>query len=1246
MIMRNLTIQTRLIIGFAIIVVIIATIGVLALVGISDATRSTEGIYNHPFRVSNSVRDIKTNIIAIHRSMKDIALAENDLEMTKARILVDKYENDTYDKFEIVFSQFLGDIKDVEQAYQSFMDWKEIREEVILLWSKGDIDGAISITKGKGAVHVQKVLDDVDIMIDFASHKADEFYSETRINERTSYNIMIFVIGFSLLGSILIVTLLARSIIIPLKSMKNVASRIDEGDFSAKNLVNSKDEINDLAKSFNKMTDGINLKNSVLSGLSEFSNSLHGLKSMDEFTDTILSKYIELTNAHIGAFFLLDKDTQIFSPVDSIGMDSDKLSAFSAENAPGEFGHVLHKKDVYVLNNFDNNKYFYFESFTGRLFLKEVISLPIIEDKEVVAIISCGNLNRFSDSSHGIFKQSKHIISTSFSTLLANIRTMEFAQKLAKTNETLELQSEELTEQAKELTTQSAELKVTSDNLQEQNIELEMQREEVVEANKLKSEFLSNMSHELRTPLNSINALSKVLIMQSSGKLDEEEGNYLKIIERNGKRLLSLINDILDLSKVEAGRMEINPKPFSLNSAVKLSVENLLALADEKGLKVEIEFEKDIIIESDEGRLHQVLTNLIGNAIKFTEKGEINISCKENDGLVELIIQDTGIGIDNDTLPNIFKEFRQGDGTTSRRYEGTGLGLAIANKITKSLNGNIHCSSKLGVGTTFTITIPSGRDNDISLIDDDENVTEIEDDKRTILIVDDDKEFITKLSNKLISEGYNVIRAFSGKEAIKLAIEHNPYAITLDIVMPEMDGWEVLQNLKSNKITSDIPVIIISSSVESDTSVALGAVGYIQKPVGRDDLINEINKINRDVKKILVVDDNEIDRLHISDIILSEDITVDSCKSGIECVKILENMVPDALILDLMMPEMSGFQTLNEIRSKEHLQKLPVIIVTAKDLTIEEKRYLNERAVSIIPKGSLSADIVDEVRKIIFGLNKESITKLSLKEKNILIIEDNETAVIQIRRVLEENDIKLHHALNGEEALDYLNDFIPDGIILDLMMPGMDGFEVLERLRGSEITKNIPVLVLTAKTLTKKDLSRLTSNNISQLVQKGDVDVDDLLSGLKKMIDPQEKTISQYSDLANKKAVPKTKKIIGKPKIVLIEDNPDNRTTIKAILGQGYEINEAEDGEIGLSMIRSVKPDLVLLDISLPKMDGFEVVNELRNDKDICDTPVIAVTAKAMKNDMEEIIAAGCDGYISKPIDDNELRSILSSYLS
>jgi CheY-like chemotaxis protein/signal transduction histidine kinase/HAMP domain-containing protein len=1243
---RQFNIGTRLSLGFAVIIGLAIFVGIVALKNISSATKTTEDMYMHPLAVSNAVHSINADIIAIHRSMKDVALAQNERELLEAEHLVDEFEKKVYENFEVVFSQFLGDLDDAKKAYNSFLNWRPIREEVIYLWHQGKSAEAIAITKGKGAMHVSNVLADVKVMVDFANKKAETFYSNTKQKEKEAYNFMLWLLVLVVVLSSVIVFVISRSLIAPIKRLNVVANKIQLGDLSVRHQVKAKDEIGNLAVAFNKMADAVEARNKVLEGLSKISASMLGENEVLEFASSLLSKFIKLTKAQMATFYILDKDLNRYVPLESVGADINLLKSFEGNNPPGDFGKVIRSKKIYHLRNIPENTIFIYTSVIGEFIPKEVVTIPIIENDIVVALISCVSIHPFAKESLDIMYQAQPLIDASYCTLIANKRTREYSDKLEMSNQELEMQSEELKEQAEELQQQANELKISSDNLHEQNLELDMQRRQVEEANRLKSEFLSNMSHELRTPLNSINALSNVLIHQSAGKLDDEETNYLRIIERNGKRLLSLINDILDLSKVEAGKMEIQSRKFSLNSVLAVVQESVQPLADDKGIELTFSAKKEIQIESDESRLNQVFTNILGNAIKFTEKGSVEISCEKKDDKALIFVKDTGIGIDEELLPVIFQEFRQADGTTSRAYEGTGLGLAISNKIVKALNGSIKVESKLGTGTVFTIEIPLK--SEVTIIENAEPFTAglSSTGNKTILIVDDDKKFASEISEKLQEEGFSTITVYSGKDVVELAVKYRPYAITLDILMPEVDGWEVLQQLQQNPLTANIPAIIMSKSEDLDTSIALGAVGYIQKPIDKNLLINEIRKINRTAKKIVVVDDSEVDRMQLCKVLEKENLVSTIFENGEDCIRYLNTNVADVLIVDLMMPGMNGFQVIKEIRKNYQTINLPIIVVTAKDLSADEKEFLQGRAASVLTKGDNSeTNVVNEIYRIINRLDGKKTSELNRSgkgEKNILMIEDNESAIIQVRKVLEAEGFGVHHVKKGKDALEFVKHTIPDGIILDLMMPEMDGFEVLEKIRASVATKNIPVLILTAKNLTKADLNKLSSNNVRQLIQKGDVNTNELIAKVRLMLDGEKK-----SDFISGRKLGK-EKIANreKPKVLVVEDNPDNRITVRAILGDRYEIIEAEDGEIGILKTIEELPDLVLLDISLPKKDGFAVVKAIKENKETTNIPVIALTAKAMKGDREKIMDVGCNEYVSKPIDGEELLSKISKCLA
>ena len=929
--------------------------------------------------------------------------------------------------------------------------------------------------------------------------------------------------------------------------------------------------VEERTKELKAMAEKVSSQLVAQQGVSDISETLIGKSSLQEFGSGLLKQLMEITKSNMGTFYILDEDNLQFEHFISVGANKELLKPFNAENPEGEFGNAIVKKQIFYLRNIPEDTVFTFKTVAGDAIPKEMITMPILVENMVVALISLVNIHKFRKEGYDILKQSWIGINTSYSKLMANEKTKRLAEDLKGKNQALQAQaeelqgqSEELQAQSNELQAQSNELQQQSEDLQEQNVELATQRKQVEESNRLKSEFLSNMSHELRTPLNSVMALSRVLLMQAKDKLSQEELNYLEIIQRNGQNLLSLINDILDLSKIEAGKMEVTPKIFSITATIETIMERLEPVAEEKGIDMNQEIPDNLPrIESDEIRVHQILQNLMGNGLKFTDRGSVTVSARCDEKKVYIRVADTGIGIPAKDLSHIFQEFRQVDGTSSRSYEGTGLGLAIAHRAARMLGGELTVQSAPGKGSTFTLVLPvkwSGLVPDVTPF----AVTkpaQIAPAQKTILIVDDEPDVLTMISEYLSLEGYNILTATSGEKALRLAREHRPFAIILDVIMPEMDGWEVVQHLEEDLDTKDIPVIIISVSADKGTGVALGAVGHITKPVNRDLLIGEINRIDRPTPH-----------------------------TGIK-------------------------------RPPEYLQ----------------------------------------AEKVAPG-------------NRILLVEDNEAAVIQVKTILESDGYVVDVAHGGQEALLYVEQNIPDGIILDLMMPQMDGFEVLNKLRGNKTTAMIPVLVLTAKDLTSEDLKKLTNNNIQQLVQKGDVDREELLFRIRLMlgVEPGNRRMNIEHPTSNIEHPMEEKKIehgvnthpstrnpsafqstiinqqssIQEPATILVvEDNPDNMTTIKAILKGAYDILEATDGEEGLNMTLSELPDLVLLDMSLPKMDGFEVAGRIKSERGDRHIPVIALTAHAMKGDREKTIQAGCDDYVSKPVDPEELMKTIENYV-
>lgn len=1070
-------------------------------------------------------------------------------------------------------------------------------------------------------------------------------------------HLILIIFSFSVSGSCALAILISRNISRPIGKITDVAKRIDNGELTARNDVDRSDELGSLGRSINTMADSLLSLIRIQDGITGIVSTAVTHEGTVQFADILIRKLVEVTESGMGAFYLETADGKSFRNIASTGMNPDaRNKAINAEEIEFQFGSSFMRKNIAFIKEIPGGSVFRFKTAAGVVPPREIISIPILLDRKVKAIIALASVWPYSQEHKNIVNLSWSSINTSFSNIINHEKTNLLANELSHKNTELRSQSEKLR-------TQSNEMRSQSEELLEQNIELEYQRKQVEEANRLKSEFLSNMSHELRTPLNSILALSRVMKSQTIEKITSEEAKYLEIIERNGRQLLNLINDILDLSKIESGKVEVSPELFSLRECIEEISESMIPMVAEKGVDLKLNISDEIPdIESDEEKVNKILFNIIGNAVKFTNTGKVSITAFLEEGNVYIEVEDTGVGIPANELPFIFDEFRQADGTSSRQFEGTGLGLAISKKTADMLGGRIFAESREGMGSKFSVVLPvkwSGQGKIVSRLRfNPRKMRKANPNKgKKILVIDDDFKARSIISEYLSREGYEVVHADNGEKALKMAYLYQPFAITLDLIMPDMDGWEVLQHLKEDPRTKDIPVVIISVSDEKETGIALGAVNFLTKPVEEKELLREIERIgDHTPRKIMVVDDSEPERNQMASCLLREGFNTFALSSGKECLKMLEHNKPDIVVLDLLMPDMDGFETLNQIRSKPSTAQIPVIIVTAKDLTEKEKELLSGNVISILEKSqespyALGRKLTSIIHSIETKSGKDNAGKVA--SRNLLLVEDNEIAAMQVKMVLEKEGYTVDTVKGGKEALSFMEEHIPDGVILDLMMPGIDGFHVLHEIRKHPETHDVPVLVLTAKDLNSEDFERLSTDNIQQLIHKGDLDREGLVEMARMVFDgtPWTETGSGSTAETERKGPGNTagnanKVKSSEPAVLIVEDNPDNMFTLKTLMGSGtYKFYEAADGEEGLRMALNRVPDLILLDISLPKMDGYEVVKRIKENSSTRKIPVIAVTARAMKGERERALASGCDDYISKPIDQDILEEKVSFWM-
>ncbi len=735
---------------------------------------------------------------------------------------------------------------------------------------------------------------------------------------------------------------------------------------------------------------------------------------------------------------------------------------------------------------------------------------------------------------------------------IANEGLAQQAEELAQQAEELKQTNEELEQQTLNLKQQQEELQMTNEELEEQTQSLEMKNKEVESAknnieqktrqleisSKYKSEFLANMSHELRTPLNSLLILSKDLSENRKKNLDSIQVESAEIIYKSGHDLLVLINEVLDLSKIEAGKMAVNVENISLKNFTNELVRDFKHLAQQKGLKLNVKLGKELpeSIRSDSQRLNQILKNLLSNAIKFTEKGSVSIGLgRYTEDSVIISVTDTGIGIMEDKQTAIFEAFQQAEGGTSRKYGGTGLGLSISRELTKLLGGEIKVSSKLNEGSTFSLIIPleiqneeepvkadvvrapvlykPRSENDMTFLnypgikDDREILTK---DDKVVLIIEDDLKFGSILLKQANSKGFKCVSATTGEDGLLLAVKYKPQAIILDMGLPGIKGSQVLHELKANPSIRHIPVHIISANDRTLDAIKEGAVEYLMKPIDKRDLEETFtrieNFINRKIKNLLIIEDNENSRKAMRVLIGNGDVKCFEAATGEEAITLYEKNQIDCIILDIGLPDMSGFDLIHKLENIKGHSMPPIIVYTGKELTKEENNELQKYAESIIIKGVKSEErLLDEtalfLHRTISNLPKSKqliINNLYDKEalfhsKKILLVDDDMRNVFALSKILQERGMDVIKADNGKNALDMLEKHSDiDMVLMDIMMPEMDGYEAMKRIRSQIKFRNLPIIALTAKAM-KEDKQKCIDAGANDYITKP-IDVERLLS--------------------------------------------------------------------------------------------------------------------------------------------------------
>lgn len=942
-------------------------------------------------------------------------------------------------------------------------------------------------------------------------------------------------------------------------------------------------------------------KNWILTGTGELNTNIQGEKEVDELGKAIINQLTQYLHSQIGAVYLFENEE--LEMIASYAFPSDKEHVLKIKLGEGLVGQAALDRKHIVFKNVPF-EYVNINSGLGNSPPKNIIVYPFSYEGHLKGVLEIGSVLPYTELEIQFLGMAAEIIAIAFNTSQSRTKLKEFLEETQRQAEELEAQqeelrqiNEELEEKTKMLEKSEAHLKTQQEELQQTNEELEEkanlleEQKEKLEVTKMevenkarelevtsryKSEFLANMSHELRTPLNSIMILSQLLLDNKNEVLTAKEIGFSRSIHSSGNDLLNLINEILDLSKVESGKVDLEISRINLDEIKSDLTSMFIEIAKSKEIDFNLNFGSESLKNtffSDKQRIEQILRNLLSNAFKFTDKnGKVTLNISEEEPganlkntrlfrqnkIVSFSVSDTGIGIPASKHNVIFEAFQQADGSTKRKYGGTGLGLSISRELASALGGELQLHSEEGKGSTFTLYLPlnfegksfiAGKENRIipalsdkssvrspgskndtgnvsqnypkeifqtgETIFDDRNSIKNENDK-VILIIEDDEKFAKILLDYVREKNYKGIVADKGNIGLSMAGYYKPDAIILDLKLPGLDGSEVLKILKSDPDLRHIPVQIISGYDKRREGLSLGAIDYIQKPVTSNDLNNAFGRIEeiltKKIKKLLVVEDNEIQSNAVRELIGNSDVKSYAAYSGEEAFKMMQEEKYDCVIIDLKLPDMTGFDLMEKIKSDASLNKIPIIVYTGKELSKEENNQLNKLANTVVLK---TAD-------------------------------SNE-------RLLDETTLFLHR-----------------------------------------VESNLP-------------------KEKQKIIRK----------------------------------LHKSEEILRDKKILIVDDDPRNIFSLtNALQEEGINCITAENGKDALDVIAKESGiDIILMDVMMPEMDGYEATQEIRKNPKYDEIPIIALTAKAMKGDKEKCLEAGMSDYISKPINIEQLLSLMRVWL-
>jgi HAMP domain-containing protein/CheY-like chemotaxis protein/signal transduction histidine kinase len=973
---------------------------------------------------------------------------------------------------------------------------------------------------------------------------------------------------------------LAANLTNQVRAIAEVATAVTRGDLSRSIQVEARGEVSYLKDNINEMIR--NLKDTTLknaqqdwlkTNLARFTRLLQGQRDLQAVTKLILSELAPLVSAHHGVFYMMDAgDTDArLRMIASYGYRSSRKLPTSFLPGEGLVGQCALEKVRIWLTDVPRD-YIVVSSGLGAAPPTNIVVLPILFEQQVKAVIEIASLDRFTETHLSFLDQLMESIGVVLNTIEANSRTESLLTQSQSLAQELQQTNQELAEKARLLSEQNIEVERKNREVEQAKLALEEKATQLALSSKYKSEFLANMSHELRTPLNSLLILAQQLGDNPEGNLSGKQVEFAKTIHGSGSDLLTLINDILDLSKIESGTVTLDVSEYRFSNLRNYVDRTFRHMAEAKHLGFAVDLAENLptAMMTDTTRLQQVLKNLLSNAFKFTNHGQVSLAISlvtsgfssdhpnllHADAVLAFAVSDTGVGIATDKLQLIFEAFQQADGSTARKYGGTGLGLSISRELARLLGGEIRVESVVGSGSTFTLFLPYNRAGfinydmgrqagrqpqvrlpaptpqvvysvpqaaeqpvreDEALLDDDLEVYASGDDRAliaagdpSVLIIEDDERFAKIVLEFAREKNFKGIVTYQGDSALSLARDYLPSAILLDIDLPDIDGFTVLDRLKRDPSTRHIPVHVMSSLREREKALRQGAISYMNKPISKDALQEEFTRIQKFLlggkRSLLVVDDEETQRDSIVALIGDTDLRIVAVGTGQAALEALREQHFDCMVLDLTLPDISGFDLLDLIGKDSSLRDLPIVINTAKDLNRKEVAKLKRYAKTIVVKDARSPERLLDETALFLHRSQASLPEAQrrmleeihaadggLAGRKVLIVDDDLRNIFALSSLLERQQMHVSFAENGRDGIEVLEkDPTIEIVLMDIMMPEMDGYDTMRAIRRIPKFKSLPIITLTAKAM-KGDRDKCIAAGASDYITKP-VDVAQLLS--------------------------------------------------------------------------------------------------------------------------------------------------------